>query len=264
MNLLALFNIFLLGYTYNLFKKKQTEYSKTVFRIRRSHFILAAIYVFGCGFRSVLPREDLMRIVMVDSWISSIVIGRSVATIAELSFAAQWALILFEAGKGTNNRFALTTSKIIVPIIIIAECFSWYACTTTNYIGSSVEESLWAVAATITIIGFIKVRPHYINQQKKFLTAGIIVGLLYVCYMVFVDVPNYVNHWIHDEAMRKTYSSFGQGLIEVATQWTEIRTFEVWQYAMIWMTLYFSVAVWISLFIVNSPVLDKNIMRKVK
>src|SRR5262249_10564801 len=56
--------------------------------------LLSAVYVLGCGFRSVLPRADVQRIGLIDSWMSSVMVGRSVATVAELCFMAQWALLL--------------------------------------------------------------------------------------------------------------------------------------------------------------------------
>src|ERR1700732_5136948 len=58
--------------------------------------LLCALYVLGCAFRSVLPRADVQRIVLFDTWLSSVMVGRSVATVAELCFAAHWALVLRE------------------------------------------------------------------------------------------------------------------------------------------------------------------------
>src|SRR5262245_39353358 len=55
---------------------------------------LCAAYVFGCAFRSVLPRADVQRICLFDTWLSSVTIGRLVATFAEVCFAVQWALVL--------------------------------------------------------------------------------------------------------------------------------------------------------------------------
>jgi hypothetical protein len=51
--------------------------------------LLCAAYVFGCAFRSLLPRADVQRICLFDTWLSSVVVGRSVATVAEVCFAAQ-------------------------------------------------------------------------------------------------------------------------------------------------------------------------------
>jgi hypothetical protein len=76
-------------------------------RIRQWQFVLAAVYTIGCGFRSILPRGDVRRIVLVDHWVSAIAIGRTVATIAELAFVAQCAFILHEIGKGTGNKTAI-------------------------------------------------------------------------------------------------------------------------------------------------------------
>src|SRR6201985_905592 len=60
--------------------------------------LLCAGYVFGCAFRSILPRADVQRICLFDTWLSSVFVGRSVATVAELCFAAQWAIILTQLG----------------------------------------------------------------------------------------------------------------------------------------------------------------------
>src|SRR6516225_272817 len=54
---------------------------------------LSAAYVSGCAFRSLLPRADVQRICLFDTWLSSVLVGRSVATVAEVCFAAQWAII---------------------------------------------------------------------------------------------------------------------------------------------------------------------------
>jgi hypothetical protein len=50
---------------------------------------LSAAYVFGCAFRSFLPRADIQRICLFDTWLSSASVGRSVATVAEICFTAQ-------------------------------------------------------------------------------------------------------------------------------------------------------------------------------
>src|SRR5215469_3354865 len=38
--------------------------------------ILCAAYVFGCAFRSFLPRADIQRICLFDTWLSSVAVGR--------------------------------------------------------------------------------------------------------------------------------------------------------------------------------------------
>src|SRR5262245_61299209 len=69
--------------------------------------LLCAAYVFGCAFRSLLPRADVQRICLFDTWLSSIVVGRSVATIAEICFALQWAIMLRQLATLTQSSVAL-------------------------------------------------------------------------------------------------------------------------------------------------------------
>ena len=84
--------------------------------------LLCAVYVLGCAFRSVLPRADVQRIVLFDTWLSSVMVGRSVATIAELCSAAQWAIVLYGLGRVANSDTAKNIAKAIVPIIVVAGC----------------------------------------------------------------------------------------------------------------------------------------------
>src|SRR5215475_9629699 len=87
--------------------------------------LLSAAYVFGCAFRAVLPRADVQRICLFDTWLSSVFVGRSVATIAEICFVAQWAIVLRYLGDSAHSNLARRVASSIVPLIIIAELCSW-------------------------------------------------------------------------------------------------------------------------------------------
>src|SRR5690349_3116408 len=107
--------------------------------------LLSAVYVFGCAFRSLLPRADVERICLFDTWLSSVLIGRSVATVAELCFALQWIIILRELGRITHSNTAKNIATLILPLIALAEIFSWYAVISTNFLGNVLENSLWTI-----------------------------------------------------------------------------------------------------------------------
>ena len=85
---------------------------------RRRQLMLSAPFVFGCAFRSVFPRADVQRICLVDSWLSAVALGRSVATIAELCFAAQCALLLRVLALDAREPVALAISRVMVPLIV--------------------------------------------------------------------------------------------------------------------------------------------------
>lgn len=58
-----------------------------------------AIYVFVCAFRSFLPRHDGERACLWDLPYASVLLGRSAATIAEISYAALISLWIVRATK---------------------------------------------------------------------------------------------------------------------------------------------------------------------
>src|SRR4029077_17532894 len=93
--------------------------------------LLSAGYVAGCAYRSFLPVIDIPRLVLVDSRLSSVLVGRSVATVAELCFAAQWALTLHRIAVMTGSPLGQVVSIAIVPLIVLAEGCSWHAVLTT-------------------------------------------------------------------------------------------------------------------------------------
>src|SRR6201993_916467 len=105
--------------------------------------LLCAAYVVGCAFRSVLPRADVQRICLFDTWLSSVLVGRSVATVAEICFAAQWAIVLRVLADMSRADTARNISSAVVPLILMAECCSWYAVIATDYLGNALENSLW-------------------------------------------------------------------------------------------------------------------------
>src|SRR5215831_13586393 len=92
---------------------------------RRALLWLSAVYVAGCAFRSVLPMIDVPRFSLHDTPVSRIFVGRSVATVAELAFVLQWAVLMHEAG-------AVRAAFTVVGVIAVAEVLSWLAVLTRN------------------------------------------------------------------------------------------------------------------------------------
>jgi len=113
-------------------KRRQLSLSLEAYTACRLQLLLSAVYVFGCAFRSALPVYDIPRICLFNSWVSSVIIGRSVATLAELSFVAQWALLLRGTARATGSVVARWVSIAIVPLIGIAEVCSWYSVLTSR------------------------------------------------------------------------------------------------------------------------------------
>ncbi len=214
---------------------------------------LSAPFVFGCAFRSVFPRADVQRIVVVDSWLSSVAVGRTVAMIAEVSFAAQCALFLRYAGKAGQSPAAVTISRVIVPLIVMAEAFSWYSVITTNYIGNTFEESTWTLSAALLVVGMVLSRFRAVGGLRAFLGQAIWVTTAYLVFLMTIDVPMYFTRWRADTAAGRAYLSISAGLRDAATRWVVTHRWEDWKWEMLWMSLYFSFGVWISVSLVRAP-----------
>lgn len=231
------------------------------FTMRRLQLLLSAVYVFGCAYRCAFPVFDVPRICLFNSWLSSVIVGRSVATLAELCFVGQWALMLRETSRATGSVVGQTASRVLVPMIAIAEACSWYSVLTTSNLGHVAEESIWGLTAALTVGSVLAIWPRFTSPRRPVLIACCAAGIAYVAFMVVVDVPMYWSRWIADEAMGRHYLSIAQGLHDVAGRWVVSHRWEDWKSEVAWMSLYFSVAVWVSLSLIHAPVPEAYIAR---
>ncbi|WP_024510732.1 hypothetical protein [Bradyrhizobium sp. ARR65] len=209
--------------------------------------LLCAAYVFGCAFRSILPRADVQRICLFDTWLSSVLVGRSVATVAEVCFAGQWAIILSQLGGMTGADTTLNLAWVIVPLILIAECFSWYAVLTTNYLGNAIENSIWAVTFLIVGVGLGRLLPEFEGPLRWALVIAIIGIAGYLAFLVTIDVPMYLKRWKAGHVEGSKLLGLLEGLYDAATRWVVTHDIAYWKDEIAWMSLYFSAAVWASL-----------------
>jgi hypothetical protein len=213
----------------------------------RMQLALSAAYVFGCAFRSVLPVFDIPRICMFDTWLSDVIVGRSVATIAELCFVGQWALMLNATAREAGSLAGMRVSLLILPLIATAETCSWYAVLTTSNLGHVAENSLWAISVLLVIVAVIAMLPRCAAPRRRVLIAWCVTGVAYVVFMFLVDVPTYWSRYVADEAHGRHYMSVIQGLADVANRRVVSHQWDDWKSEVVWMSLYFSVAVWLSI-----------------
>jgi hypothetical protein len=222
--------------------------------------LLCAAYVFGCAFRSILPRADVQRICLFDTWLSSVFVGRSVATVAEVCFAAQWMIILSRLGAMAGAETTLNIAWVIVPLIVVAEICSWYAVITTNYIGNAIENSIWAVAFLVIGIALCRLLPEFNGPVRLALIIAITGIVGYLAFLVTVDVPMYLGRWRAGHPHGKLLGLF-EGLRDVSTRWVVTHDIKHWQGEIAWMSLYFSAAVWASLALCAAYALDDHLPR---
>jgi hypothetical protein len=260
---IAVLNISLWTYSARVLARKRPSMSDEAYSARRLQLLVSAGYVFGCAFRSFLPVFDVPRVTLVDSWISSAMVGRSVATVAELCFAIQWALLTRETARATGHVYAHVVARLIVPLLAVAEACSWYSVLTTSNIGHVFEESLWGLCAALVVVSMVMIRPRCTPIPRRVVVTWCVLGVAYVSYMFLVDVPMYWERWVADQAAGREYFTIFQGVLDATNRRVVTFSFERWHTEMLWMSLYFSVAVWISLSLIHAPFAGKRLTRAI-
>ena len=261
----SLVNIVAWAWTkYYLFdSSKLSDFS--VSKLKSSSMIwLSSLYVFGCAYRSLFPKADVQRICLFDTWLSSVFLGRSVATIAELAFVAQWAIVIRCLSRETHNKTGQMISYLIVPIIFIAELFSWFAVISTNYFGNMIEESLWTITYILITLALYSLSQHFKKYFRFATYIAIFCILTYVCFMIFVDVTMYFDRWRQDTLNGKSYFSFIDGIIDLNTRWIVTHNIQDWKSEIPWMSLYFSFAVLVSILLCYVPLKSEAIKKHLR
>ena len=134
-----------------------------------------------------------------------------------------------------------------MPLIALAECFSWYAVVSTNFLGNVLENSLWTLTFVLIAVALTRLVVSF-RGVAQFLIAASAAGIAaYVFFMSTVDVPMYFARWQAELADGRQYLGLVSGLRDIATHWTVTHDIAQWRDEIPWMSLYFSAAVWSSL-----------------
>ena len=235
-------------------------------------FTFSFIYTIVCAIRAIWPRKDVEQICLFDFKISSIMIGRSLATIAEISYILLILLVFNIITKNISiitkkkKRYLLILINIVLLLIIIAQIFCWLGLITKYYIWNALEESLWTVSALILIVvSCILYKSLNLRKTKKtkkinsllaFLKVFIIISIIYVIFMCVVDIPMYYNRWKKSYNRNISLNDFVNDFKKYNKRLTLNnfynlhkcktinRDIDVWKYEIPWLTGYFTFGVW--------------------
>lgn len=136
--------------------KKQDASNKSTRNYDNMMKWLALPYVVQCAWRSFWPEVYNDRFVYWDVWMSSIFIGRMLATIGEITWIIQvsWGILkanqeirALRGGKMTFFEQIIDCLAILASVFCtLAEFFCNYAMFTECYWYNIIETSLWTVA----------------------------------------------------------------------------------------------------------------------
>jgi hypothetical protein len=210
---------------------------------------LSAVYVAVCAFRSFYLRIDLERICLYDTPLSSIFLGRICATVAEICFSMQCAIFIYSLGVFIESNWVVYLAYTIVPTIILAQVFCWYATLTLNHFWHGLEEVTWVVMITLALTCLINGYIIFENNSDKqvIMLIGIYacLGSLYI--MVFVDIPMYLKRVIQGRTDGLKYLTVNQGIQDAWQRRVQTSDWAIWKKEILWITSYFTLGVWLSI-----------------
>lgn len=211
------------------------------------HIPLSGVYVLVCAYRSVLPRVDLERLVLVDSFLSSIVLGRTAATVAEICFAVQIGLLVHQLGAMAGLPIVQQVAWAIPVFMTVAQGFCWHSVLTLNHITQAVESLLWAAGFSLTAALLAIVAGHSSGWVQSTAIVGLAGSLAFVTFVLAVDAPMYLRRHREGRARGLSYLSLAGGARDACFRRVPSRQWAAWKEDALWLTPYFSLGAWVSI-----------------
>ena len=207
------------------------------------HATLSGVYILVCAFRSFFPRIDLERYCLHDTPLSSIALGRTCATLAEICFSIQCALTVYSLAIAVNCTAITFVAYLVVPLVMIAQLFCWYATLTLNHFWHGIEEMTWVIMLILVgscfLAGFFLLTPTH----KILMAIGFISCLASIYIMLFIDIPMYLSRSkIHQRRL-----TFKEGISDALLRRVHTKAWTVWKKEVLWLTSYFTFGVWLSI-----------------
>ncbi|OLP95273.1 hypothetical protein AK812_SmicGene22640 [Symbiodinium microadriaticum] len=243
---------------------------------------LGAVYILVVAYRSVFPADYPHRYVFWDNMMSSILIHRACATVEELAWVLQIAII---------QSFCAAQDLLLVTRLSLLCLFDAVARLMTRvdpkqvHDEKSYQETCWAIAFAIGLPVYVhllfatyrrsqechcKKQPAEVGREATcgcftglhFAIALTIFCLGYVPYMAAVDVPSYWEAYDVQKLEGIEPNGFKQGVWNAFTYREQTRALSSWQSNLLWKTVYFTLGPWLSLAMMTAPVLPEQAEEK--
>jgi hypothetical protein len=95
--------------------------------------------------------------------------------------------------------------------------------------------------------GLCRLLPEFDGEARVVLVVAIIGIAGYLAFLMTIDVPMYLSRWRAGLADGSKLLGPLEGLRDVSTRWIVTHDLAEWKDEIVWMSLYFSAAVWASL-----------------
>lgn len=223
---------------------------------------LAVPFVFECAYRSVFPSTYNARDTFFDTPFNCVFLDRSLAAVGEVCWIIQFAIILCHIRKQVNACKCVDFFACLMVLFAVGgEVCSDTGTFTTNCIFEVFEATQWALLMFIGGItaGYLLCKSCHIpwaqgKSAKVFLSLMFLQTFIYVPYMVISNIPMYYHRYQKDQAAHKHYLGLWDGFLDsIETRHPTRQWKGMWENEWLWMSAYFSFAVWSSIFSIYAP-----------
>lgn len=235
---------------------------------------LAGVYAVVCAYRSVFPKIDLERFVLFDVLPSSIFIGRTFATIAEVVFATQCGMCLFHLTLGQSTTavgadaaalffsssfpsveaihvVCFIVARAMPIVLFIAQLFCWSGVISLNHWGHAVEDSIWGAAYACYGACLVGLATRAPAQHLPYMLSGVAACFVFALFIFTVDVPMYLRRWREGKQRRVKYLSLTRGVKDAWARRVRTQSLKDWKEEIAWLTGYFIGGVQFSLLLIT-------------
>ncbi|CAJ1343881.1 unnamed protein product [Effrenium voratum] len=234
-------------------------------RYQRVLKMLCLPFLFECAWRSVFPCLYNERQVLFDTPLNAILLDRSLAAVGEVCWVLQICLILEQLATDLKMHSARPLGKCVVEccsilmalLALCGETCSFLGTFTTNAWYEVLEASCWcllfalgSLAAASLLCPMSRFRAP---ACKRFLAVLCLQGFIYCPYMILSNIPMYYQRWQKDEAAHRQYLHLWPGIRDAAQHREPQTEWRYWQNDWLWMSVYFSLAVWSSILMMYAP-----------
>ena len=240
-------------------------------------FILAFIFAIVCAIRTISPTKYTEKTCFLKTKIFTPFIIRTLATIAELAYIILCVYVFIHIIKliqqYSNKKLGHIKPYVyaVIPIIVLAEIFSWSGSITEYQPWNISEEVMWLVATLIFIglslyiLSIIKnIKSPKIKSVYNFFTITIPIATVFAGFLAIVDIPMYVNRWKEDKKLDvkpikiETIKDFvldfkEKHRLDYDKKFNDLQqcrkvdqSFDEWKQEIPWLTGYFTIGVWSS------------------
>ena len=183
--------------------------------------------------------------------------------IAEISFAYQVSRYWFELMMINDQKYVWMKKAIrefVFVVCTVAQGWCWMAVLTRNQFYHAIEESHWGIASAVLTLSTVYFKWGQFDRQ---LVVSCIGGMMYTLFMILIDVPMYVKKQ-NDIQLKVPVISVSDGFSDSLTCGIVSQKSEDWIDEMAWLTGYFSLGVWSSLYIASRSLMGNEIHQKLK